>query len=117
MPAIGLRQAATILGVAAGVLELVLAALILKDGPKAFDYTGLFIYIVPLVMIAGAVAITYVRETFVGAGIVVVTFAIQHTLAHLQTIHLIPMALATAAVVLAMRVDVDLRAEAAAAER
>lgn len=115
MQAIGLRQLSTIIGVAAGLVELVLAFTAVKVGGKSGDYVGIFIYAIPLIMMFGAVLVTLKRETYVGAGIMIITFAVQHVLDHIRGVYILPMVLVTVAVVLALKVDYDaLRDEPAA---
>jgi hypothetical protein len=114
MPAIGLRQLSTIIGVAAGLLELFLAFTAVKEGGKSADYVGMFIYIVPFILMLGAVLVSVKHETYLGAGIMVVAFAIQHVLDPIRGVYILPMLLVMAAVALALRVDHELRDERAA---
>jgi hypothetical protein len=113
MPAIGLRQVSTIIGVAAGLLELFLAITAVKEGGKSADYVGMFIYIIPFVMMLGAALVSMKHETYLGAGIMVVAFAVQHVLDPIRGVYILPMLLVMAAVALALRVDHDLRNESA----
>lgn len=110
MPVIGLRQLSTIIGVLAGLTELFLAFGAAHGEGKSADYVGIFIYIVPLIMMLGALSVSYSRETYLGAGIMVVTFALQHVLDPIRAIYILPMLLVVAAVALALRVDAELRA-------
>jgi hypothetical protein len=115
MPAIGLRQLSTIIGLAAGLTELFLALTAVAMTGKSADYVGMFIYIIPFIMMLGAVLVSVKHETYLGAGIMVVAFAMQHVLDPIRGVYILPMLLVMAAVALALKVDHDLRGESAAA--
>ncbi|MBX6424721.1 MAG: hypothetical protein IRZ09_02170 [Variibacter sp.] len=114
MRTIGLRQLATALGVAAGLVELFLVATAVAETGRSADYAGIFVYILPLVIIGGAIAVSYVQEAAIGAGIMIVGFATQHVMVHIRGASILPMILAVLAVALAMRVDAEQRKSAAA---
>jgi hypothetical protein len=113
MPAGGLRRLSTIIGVIAGLTELVLAFTAVVTTGKSADYVGMFIYVVPFVIMLGAVLVSYRHEPDLGAGMMVVGFAIQHVLDPIRPIYLLPMVLVAIAVALALRADYDLRHQAA----
>jgi hypothetical protein len=114
---IGARQLSTVVGVAAGLTELFLALTAVITTGKSADYVGMFIYIIPFIMMLGAVMVTYRQEPYLGAGIMVVAFALQHVLDPIRGIYILPMILVGIAVALALRVDHQLRTSAAQAGR
>jgi hypothetical protein len=97
--------------------ELFLALTAVVTTGKSADYVGFLIYVIPLVMIAAAVAVSYWYEAYLGAGIMIVSFGIQHNLDPIRGVYVLPMILVAIAVILAMRVDYEIHADERAARR
>jgi hypothetical protein len=97
---------AAALGALCGLIELYEAITFVEDIKRGSTNVvrGVFIFILPLVIVAGAVGIFF-RNIILGAGAIVVGLALQHYLIEIAGRHYLALALGLAAVFLAMSVQ------------
>jgi hypothetical protein len=111
-----LKNIAMALGVMSGLIEIYIAYTAAPEVTRSSDYAGFMLLIIPLGIIAGALAIRFYRESHVGAGIVLMSIAIQHILLQIKPLYFLPIVLAGLAVAIGVYVD-DARREAARSHR
>ena len=100
-----LRNAALALGVVSGLIELYIAATAVAATGRSSNYTGFMLFVVPWGVIAGAVAIRYYRETYLGAGVILVSIAIMHVLVEIKGMYFLPILLAAGAGAIGVYLD------------
>ena len=100
-----LRNVALALGLASGVIEIVIAATATTETGRSSNYQGVMLFVVPLGIIVGALAIRYYRDAYLGAGIILVSAAMMHVLVEIKGIYVLPVALAAAAILIGVYLD------------
>jgi hypothetical protein len=118
MPSIStLKNVAMALGVSSGLIEIFLAATTVAAVGRSANYVGFMIYVVPLLIIAGGLAIRLYPDSALGTGVVLNGIAIQHVLVEIKPIHYLPIILAVLAVIIGLYLPEHLSARSDAPAR
>jgi hypothetical protein len=106
MNSTNMLKLAAVLGAICGLVELYEAATFVEDIRRGSTNVvrGVFIFIMPLVIVAGAVGV-YFERVVIGAGTMLVGIGIQHYLIDMAPRHFIPVAIGLAGIFLAMYVQ------------
>jgi hypothetical protein len=110
-----LRWGASALGAIAGLIELYIGLVVAFDGQSG-RAKSVLVVVFPLIILAGAIGTTRLRQADFGAGLMLIGFSLQHVLIEIRSFAQIPLAIILVATVLAFWAAAIERGQAAAAE-